>query len=228
VSPLVLVPGIGCGSEQFSRLRPGLTGFDVHPLELPGHRGAPALPVVSLDAVVDRIAEQVPSGSVVVGHSTGGIVGLVLAVRHPDLVTSLVILDSNLPVTAEALARKVSRADEVRGENWRVVLEDSMRNSWGPREPELREEVVAGILATPEAALRPLWFDVLALNPRQALSSLTMPTLYVRSSRDVDLEALSSLNPLITGVDLRERAPGHWPQLTEPGAVLAAVASFLV
>jgi len=228
VSPLVLVPGIGCGSEQFSRLRPGLTGFDVHALELPGHRGTPSLPVVSLDTVVDRIAEQVAPDSVVVGHSTGGIVGLLLAVRYPSSVRSLVVLDSNLPVTPEALARKVSRADEVHGENWRVVLEDSMRNSWGPREPELREEVVAGILATPGAALRPLWFDVLALDPRQALSALTAPALYVRSSRDVDLDVLRSLNPLVSVVDLRGRAPGHWPQLTEPDAVLAAMAPFLL
>lgn len=223
----VLVPGIGCDPGQFRRLQPGFSGWSVRPLELPGHHGAAALDHVSLATVVDAIAAQVPAGSVVVGHSTGGIVGLEVALRFPALVAGLAVLDSNLPVTPDALARKTSRAAEVQGPRWREVLEESMRSSWGPREPALREEVVAGILSVPEAALRPLWFDVLALDPRPALAALSVPMLYVRSSRDVDLAALSRLNPRITGVDLRSREPGHWPQLTEPDAVLAALLPWL-
>ncbi|PRY11793.1 alpha/beta fold hydrolase [Kineococcus rhizosphaerae] len=227
MTPLVLVPGVGCGTSQFRRLLPGLGGLDVHPVELPGHRGAPPLPEASLEAVAARVGEQVPAGSVLAGHSTGGVVGLLVAVRHPGLLSGLVLLDANLPVTADALARKTSRAAAVLGPRWRRVLEESMRTSWGPREPQLREEVVAGILATPEAALRPLWHDVLALDPVPLLRELSVPTAYVRSSRDVDLDALRALNPLVHGVDLRGLQPGHWPHLTEPAAVLDALRGFL-
>ncbi|WP_432511576.1 alpha/beta fold hydrolase [Kineococcus sp. SYSU DK001] len=225
--PLVLVPGIGCGTTQFRRLRPGLAGRDVLALDLPGHRGAPPVPRVSLAAVAARIAEQVPPGSVLVGHSTGGVVGLLVAVRRPDLVSRLVVLDSNLPVTADALARKAARAAQVRSPRWREVLEESMRTAWGPREPGLREQVVAGILATPPEAVRGLWADVLDLDPRELLAALAVPALHVRSSRDVDLAALAALNPRVRGVDLRGLEPGHWPHLTEPAAVLRALHGFL-
>nr|WP_246315945.1 alpha/beta fold hydrolase [Kineococcus aurantiacus] len=232
---MVLVPGIGCDTTQFGRLLPGLGGFDVHPLDLPGHHGTPALPAATLDAVAERVAGQVaeqvagrvPGGAVLVGHSTGGVVGLVVAARHPGLLSGLVLLDANLPVTPDALARKVARSREVLAPGWREVLEDSMRTSWGPREPELREEVVAGVLATPGAAVRRLWHDVLALDPAPLLAALQVPALYVRPSREVDLAALHALNPRVRGADLHALAAGHWPHLTEPAAVLGALRAFL-
>lgn len=228
MTPLVLLPGLGCDTGQFGAVLPAFAGFDVVPLELPGHRGQPAVPgPASLAAVVRDVAGRVPDGAVLVGHSTGGIVGLDLARRSPGLVSAVVVLDSNLPVTADALARKVSRAAQVRGPGWREVLEESMRSSWGPREPALREEVVAGILATPPEALRPLWSDVLVLDPRPLLAALRVPVLHVRSSREVDPAALSALNPRISGVDLGPLSPGHWPQLTEPDAVVAALVPWL-
>jgi pimeloyl-ACP methyl ester carboxylesterase len=131
-----------------------------------------------------------------------------------------VLLDSNLPVTPEALATKTARAEAVLRPDWRWTLETSMRASWGAREPTLRGEVVAGILATDAAAVRPLWHAVLALDPRPLLAALQVPTSYVRSSRDVDLDALHALNPLVEGVDLGDRGAGHWPHLTAPEAVL--------
>lgn len=224
-APLVLLPGTGCGSEQFRFLAAAFAdGFDVPALELPGHRGAPPVAgTASLDAVAEHLAARVPPGSVLLGHSAGGVVALLIAVRHPDRVSRLVLLDANVPVTPQALARKVARAAEVTGPRWREVLAASMRSSWGPREPALREEVVAGILATPEAAVRPLWHDVLALDPRPLLAALGVPALYVRASRDVDAAALAALNPAVSSVDLRGLSPGHWPHLTEPDAVVSAV-----
>ena len=87
-APLVLLPGTGCGSEQFRFLAAAFAdGFDVPALELPGHRGAPPVAgTASLDAVAEHLAARVPPGSVLLGHSTGGVVALLIAVRHPDRV----------------------------------------------------------------------------------------------------------------------------------------------
>ncbi|MEZ0166348.1 alpha/beta fold hydrolase [Kineococcus sp. LSe6-4] len=223
---VVLVPGIGCAPWQFREIVPGLAPEPVLGLDLPGHGSAPAVAPVTLEAVADRLAEQVPPGSLLVGHSTGGVAGLVAAVRHPELLSGLVLLDANLPVTPEALSRKTSRAEAVLGPMWRRTLETSMRSSWGTREPALGEEVVAGILATDPDAVRPLWHAVLALDPRPLLAALRVPTLYLRSSRDVDPAALAALNPRIEAVDLGPAGAGHWPHLTAPGAVLAALGRF--
>lgn len=226
---LVLLPGSGCGVWQWHHLAAARTG-PVLALDLPGHRGQPPLPgTATLDAVVEDVARRLRGrGPVdVVGHSTGGVVGLVLAGRHPGLVRRLVLLDANVPVTPEALATKRSRVAAVEGPGWRDVLVTSMRSSWGPRTPELREAVVAGIAATPERAVRRVWRDVLALDPRPLLAGLEVPTLHLRSDRDVDGAGLVALNARIAAVDLRGLRAGHWPHLTEPAAVTAAIGSFL-
>lgn len=220
---VVLVPGIGCAPWQFDRIAPGFAPEPVLRLELPGHGAEAAVVPVTLETVADRLAEQVPAGSVLVGHSTGGVAGLVLAARHPGLLRRLVLLDANLPVTEDALQRKASRAEAVLRPDWRRTLEASMRTSWGAHDLVLGEEVVAGILATDPAAVRPLWHAVLALDPRPVLAGLDVPTLYVRSSRDVDLTVLRGLNPLVDAVDLGDLGAGHWPHLTVPEAVLEAI-----
>ncbi len=141
---VVLVPGIGCAPWQFDRVAPGFAPEPVRRLELPGHGAEAAVVPVTLETVADRLAEQVPTGSVLVGHSTGGVAGLVLAARHPGLLRRLVLLDANLPVTEDALQRKASRAEAVLRPDWRRTLEASMRSSWGPHDAALGEDVVAG------------------------------------------------------------------------------------
>jgi len=230
---VVLLPGLGCDAGQFHHQAAALTAAHrVHALDLPGHAGTPALPgAAGLEAVVADVAGRLDAlgvrGAALVGHSTGGVVALLLAARRPDLAARLALLDANVPVTPEALAAKRSRVAAVEGPGWHDVLVEAMTSAWGPREPALRAGVVAGIAATPERAVRWLWRDVLALDPRPALAAVTVPALYVRSSRDVDAEALWRVNPRFTALDLRALRAGHWPHLVEPAAVTAALTSFL-
>lgn len=226
---LALLPGSGCGVWQLHHVAAAHRA-DVLPLELPGHRAEPPLAgTPSLDAVVEDVARRLGGHGPVdlVGHSTGGVVGLLVATRFPHLVRRLVLLDANVPVTPDALARKLSRVPAVDGPGWHQVLVTSMRSSWGDRSPALREAVVAEIAATPEPAVRGLWRDVLELDPRPTLAALGVPMLYVRSSRDVDLAELRALNATIAAVDLRTLRAGHWPHLVEPAAVTAAIGEFL-
>ncbi|WP_432547478.1 alpha/beta fold hydrolase [Kineococcus sp. SYSU DK004] len=238
---VVLLPGAGCDAGQWAAVAAALAGdHDVEARDLPGHHGAPPLPgAVSLEAVAAHLADSLADGlaggpadgpagpAVLVGHSTGGVVALVVAARRPELVAGLVLVDSNVPVTADALAAKRARAGRVRSGPWPDVLVTSMRTAWGEREPQLREEVVAGIAATPEEVLRPLWTDVLKLDPRPLLAVVRAPLLHLRTTRDVDAAALAALNPRARSVDLRHLGAGHWPHLLEPDAVTARLRDFL-
>ncbi len=232
---MVLLPGVGCRAVELSAQRDALAaaGRRAVPLELPGHGDQePVAGPAGLDAVAAEVGERVArvagSNAVdLVGHSTGGVVGLALAVRRPGLVRRLVLLDSNVPVTEQAVRAKRARAAAARADGWHEVLVASMRAAWGGRLPLLREEVVARIAATPAAVVRPLWADVLELDPRPLLRAARVPLLHVRSTRDVDGGRLRALNPLAASADLRALAAGHWPHLVEPAAVNDLLRGFL-
>ncbi|WP_432485656.1 alpha/beta fold hydrolase [Kineococcus esterisolvens] len=229
---VVLLPGVGCRAVEFSAQAAALraAGRRVVPLDLPGHGDEPPVGgTATLEAVAAQVARRVHElGAVdLVGHSTGGVVGLLLAARRPALLRRLVLVDSNVPVDAGALAAKRARAAAVRADGWHEVLVASMRAAWGERRPELREEVLARIAATPGAAVRPLWTDVLELDPRPLLHAAAVPLLHVRSTRDVDEAGLRALNPRAAAADLRRLGAGHWPHLVEPAAVTALLEDFL-
>jgi pimeloyl-ACP methyl ester carboxylesterase len=77
--------------------------------DLPGHGRSAALPRYSFAAVADAVAHLVdPSGTVVVGHSLGGVVGLHLASRPG--VRAVVGVGIKVAWTAEALARAAALA----------------------------------------------------------------------------------------------------------------------
>ena len=69
--------------------------------------------VADLDALVDELAGQVEPGSVVVGHSLGGLVAMHLAERHPSVLAGLVL--ATAPVRAEDAETARARADRAAG-----------------------------------------------------------------------------------------------------------------
>lgn len=101
----VYVHGLGATSAPY------YAGVAGHPL-LPRHRsllidllgfGISDRPhdfSYSLEAHADALAEALrkagATGSAVIAHSMGGAVAIVLAARHPELVTDLILVDANL------------------------------------------------------------------------------------------------------------------------------------
>ena len=103
------------------------------------------LPAVSdLDALVDKVAEQVPASSVVVGHSLGGVVAMHLAERHPSLLAGLVLVTA--PVRAEdpeSAAARAARAAGLSAEAYEEIALDGMEAVYfGDRghDPQARAE----------------------------------------------------------------------------------------
>jgi pimeloyl-ACP methyl ester carboxylesterase len=95
--PLALVHGFGGAATNFAALAPLL--LDRYRLvipDLPGHGGsAPLAATPSLSGFADRLAavleQEGAAPAAVVGHSLGGVVGLRLAARRPELVRALVL-----------------------------------------------------------------------------------------------------------------------------------------
>jgi pimeloyl-ACP methyl ester carboxylesterase len=110
---LVLVHGLGGAASNWVELTPALVrSHRVLALDLPGHGGSSPLPAAEsltpFADVVRAIAERealLPAA--VVGHSLGGLVGLRLALRHPDSVRGLV-LAASAGISSGTRAREVA------------------------------------------------------------------------------------------------------------------------
>jgi pimeloyl-ACP methyl ester carboxylesterase len=97
-----------------------------------------------LDALVDDVARQIATGSVVVGHSLGGVVAMHLAERHPSLLAGLVLVTA--PVGAEdpdAAKARAARAADLSPEAYEEIALDGMEAVYhGDRghDPQVRAE----------------------------------------------------------------------------------------
>lgn len=98
---LILIPGLSSHPDVFngliSRLEPG---WRVHAVHVAGFSGAPAEanaegPVAAPVAaeLARYIADQGLQKPVVIGHSMGGTIGMMLAARNPDSVGKLMVVD---------------------------------------------------------------------------------------------------------------------------------------
>ena len=68
-----------------------------------------------LDRLIDRVAERIPEGSLIVGHSFGGIVAMGVAERHPDRVAGLVLVNTSSDAdSADAAENRLARAVQAR------------------------------------------------------------------------------------------------------------------
>lgn len=98
---IILIPGLSSSPEVWQGTVDHLgAGWRVHRVHIQGFAGAPvegngigpvAAPVA--EEIARYITENHLDHPVVVGHSMGGTIGMMLAARHPDLVGKLMVVD---------------------------------------------------------------------------------------------------------------------------------------
>jgi pimeloyl-ACP methyl ester carboxylesterase len=98
---IILIPGLSSSPEVWDGTVEHLgAGWRIHRIHIQGFAGAPvegngegpvAAPVA--EEIARYITENHLNHPVVVGHSMGGTIGMMLAARHPDLVGKLMVVD---------------------------------------------------------------------------------------------------------------------------------------
>lgn len=118
-APLVLIHGVGLRAEAWGPQIADLTSeFQVIAVDMPGHGqtdrlrdGADLPDYVAWAAMVLRALNLGPVA--VAGHSMGALIALGLAVKHPDLVDRLAVLNAVYRRSDAAKAAVRARADEI-------------------------------------------------------------------------------------------------------------------
>ncbi len=99
---VIFIPGLNSGKETFRATCDYIQkNYQCHLLQLPGFAGHPAIPGLQQDFLVamrDNVLAYINTHKLhkvtLVGHSLGGTLSLMLALKAPDLVDRLVIVDA--------------------------------------------------------------------------------------------------------------------------------------
>lgn len=226
---VVLIPGLGSSREVWRPLAMRLAATHrVHLVQLAGFAGEPwshgdgSFVEPEVAELARYIREAGLDRPAVIGHSMGGLSGLMLAQDHPDLVGRLMIVDA-LPfysalfgptVTAEQARPFADQAATMilSGDAATFETQQTQTATALVRDPATREAVVRWSLASDRHALAAAMKDVMTTDRRPELAAMTTPVTALYAS-DADGGAPAAM---AEAVWTREYA-------TLPGAVLIRV-----
>ncbi len=236
--PLVFVHGLGesglCFEEvlaeprldRWRRLAPDLVGYgrsawSDEPLSLPQQA----------DRINDWLAERGEAPAVVIGHSMGGVVALLLAERHPGRVAAVVDVEGNKSPRDCVFSGRAAGQDlgDFVASGFDELIDDVYAN--GAREPALRTYYASLRLCDPRAFhLNGHELVELSATERLAhrLAELPTPDRYIAGvpggAAPRSLELLAE-----AGVPCVRVSPsGHWPFIDRRTAFIDALEKTLL
>ena len=248
--PIILVPGLSTPREVWAAAVPDLAAnHRVILVQVNGFAGddpsANLQPGV-LDGVVDDLHRYIAAqrlGRVrLVGHSMGGLVGLMLAKAHPDDLRSLMIVDA-LPYVGDIF---VPGATVAQLEPQAKAMRDQMAASFGKPDTGAAERTAASMAVTPTAQAKVAsWFakadprvsgeamyEDLTTDLRPDLPAIRTPITLVypysaampKERADAFYRAEYAKAPAVTFVPVADA--GHFVMLDQPQAFAAALREF--
>jgi pimeloyl-ACP methyl ester carboxylesterase len=236
---IVLLPSGAHDHHDYDELR-GLLPAGVRSISLdwPGHGASPlgegpATAMRFADVAQELVEQLAPEGAVVVGNSVGGFSAARLAIRRPELVRGLVLVDSggfvgrppHLRAFCALMARPwfLRRVYPAFSANYMRARTDADRRA--------RDTGVATTRRDPGLrAVSELWrsFASPAHDLRADAGSITSPTLLIWGRRDpvIPLRVGRRLAGAIPGAELHVIDSGHVPHTTDPQGVARLLIPF--
>src|ERR1700733_1947460 len=237
---VVLVHAVGrdltFGADQNEMLQ---TFCDVVAYDLPGHGGSarPAKGFGFADAVetlTKAIADADAGPAHIVGLSVGGMIAQNLALARPDLVRSLVLVDTTSTFPDAVRAALLDRARLTRTEGMGAILKQTLERwftaDFIQRHPDVIDRVTKTLLADDSEIHAGMWEMIATLDNAPRLASLDKPTLVVVGEHD-------PTTPVAASRAIAERIPGavlhivpgasHMAPLEKPRQVNEILQGFL-
>ncbi|CAN5383065.1 alpha/beta hydrolase [soil metagenome] len=249
---VILIPGLASSREVFRATADRLKATHrVHLVQLAGFAGEPwshgdgAFVQPEVDELARYIRESHLDRPAVIGHSLGGLSGLLLAQQHPELVGGFLSVDS-LPfysaifgpaATAESAkpfadqaATAIISADAATFTQQQTMTAHSLS-----RTPTTQDLIVAWSLASDRHAVAAGMKDVMTTDARPGLAAMTTPVTALYAS-DADGGAPAAMADAVWGRDyaalpgvklIRVDASRHFIMADQPERFAELVDAFL-
>ena len=236
---LVLFHSLLADQSSFNRVTGSFARhFRVVAANLPGFTGSD--PVSSgLEAVADRMADAVREVAgkekpILLGNGYGGFVALLLTIRHPGLISRLVLSDAGAIFSEPGREAFRTMARIVEENGLEAVADIAMRrlfaSDFHTANPGLVAERRKRFLLTDKAVFLAACHTLAALDLRSKVAGVKIPVLIIVGEQDEATPPAMSreLAALLPEAKLLV-LPGcaHVPQLQAPSEFLAAVLPFL-
>jgi len=236
---IVLLPSGAHDRHDFDELRAMLPGrFRTISLDWPAHGESPpgSTPATAMRFadVAEQLVEQLaPDGAIVLGNSVGGFSAARLALRRPELVQGLVLVDAGgfvgRPPHVRAFCALMGRPGFLR-----AIYPSFSRRYMRARtaaDAHARDTAIATTRSDPGlTAINELWrsFASPEHDLRRQAASIAMPTLLIWGRRDPVIPARVGrrLARTIPGARLVELDTGHVPHTSEPERFAAELVRF--
>jgi pimeloyl-ACP methyl ester carboxylesterase len=191
---LILIPGLGCGPwEWYGTIAHESSNYTIYALTLPGFDGLPATTVQPLiPAFVSDVAKLLDARKIVkpiiVGHSLGGTLAIVLGESYPDRLHAVIAVDG-LPVfptmgtfsaqqrmtAAMQMATPIVNASPAQ----LLIADEHFMSTFGTADPALVEPT-ATLLAKSDPVASAAWLvEDVSGDWRPALREVTIPLVEI-------------------------------------------------
>lgn len=175
--------------------------------------------------------------AVAVGHSVGGMISVLAAIRRPEHFSKLVLIGASPRYVDDSTYRGGFSKADVDG-IYSAITRDMPRcaGALGDVVPDhskalrLAQDLAADLRSLPSTTALTIACTIFQSDHRADLARLDKPTLVVQSRNDgtVPTEVARYLNEHIRGSRLKViEATGHSPHVTAPQEVVAALREFL-
>lgn len=226
--PLVLLPGMMCDARLYGPQIAALSGtVPIHLAPIGAHE--------TVEAQAAEILETAPTRFALAGLSMGGIVAMEVFRQAPERIDRLALLDTNPRAELdEVKVRREPQIQKVRGGELEKVMRDELIPNYFAG--SVAPEPLAGLCMAMALDLGPDVFErqsrALQSRPDQqeTLKSVTCPTLILMGAEDrlCPRDRHELMHALVAGSTLEIiDGAGHLPTLEQPGAVTAALKTWL-
>ncbi|NUS17463.1 MAG: alpha/beta fold hydrolase [Streptomyces sp.] len=226
---LVLGPALGATWHMWDRQMPALSAtWRVLRYELPGHGGAPAEPASSVDDLARRLLAVLDDEGIdsfgYAGCALGAAIGARLALLRPDRVAALALVSAAARFNTADMWRQ--RGVVVRANGLKPTAQANLQRwfteAFLATQPAITEWAVQMVATTDQACYVAACEALAAFDIREALGSISVPTLVVAGADDTETPPADA-RLLVAGIpDARLAvvpATGHLAPVEEPAAV---------
>jgi pimeloyl-ACP methyl ester carboxylesterase len=236
---IVLLSSGAHDHHDYDELRALLpTRFSSISLDWPGHGSSPpgdgpATAMRLADVAEELVAQLAPEGAVVVGNSVGGFAAARMAIRRPELVTGLVVLDGGGFAVRGPQVRAICALMSQRWFLRSIYPSFSARYMRARTEADVRARETSIVTTRSDPGLRAvteLWrsFASPEHDLRRGARQILAPTLLVWGRKDPVIPPRIGRKAArtIPGAHLVMIESGHVPHTTDPAAVAAELVPF--